>query len=116
VDDGRVDSIGVRGDTRHVDRASDGPENRDGEVRRAVGNDTHGDKHDHQVDEDSGIRKPAKLLKCSHLSQKELNPNVSPYHPIKRTVTYTATGPYDTANSIAQLEFGYLGDRLTVAD
>ena len=51
----RIDSIGVRCNTCHIHRAPNRAEHRDREVRRAVGDDSHRDEHDHEVDEDGGV-------------------------------------------------------------
>ena len=56
--------------------------------RRRVRGDTHGDKHDQEIDPDGEIGEPSEFLQRSDLAQKE-----------------AGEGPDETADRVAQLEF-----------
>ena len=77
MNDGRIDSVCIRRDTCNVYCTADRTENRDGIVGSTVSYDTHGDEHDHQIDKDSCVCKPAELLERPHLSEEELNMDVN---------------------------------------
>ena len=60
------------------------------EIRLGVCGYRHGDDHDENVHEDSGIGKPAKLLQCSDLAKHHTNDDENDY-----------------TNDVAEFEFGY---------
>lgn len=86
------------GDQLRIDAVT-GRRGRGGEQRRGVSGRTHGDEHDNQVDEDSQVGQPAELLEGSDLAQEE-----------------TGQSPHQTADGVAELELGGLGEGLTVGD
>ena len=68
-------------------------------VWRAVRDGAHGDGHERQIGPDSGVGKPSKLLQGANLADSE-----------------AANGPTQTADGIAELELGNLGNGLSITD
>lgn len=64
-----------------------------------MGGCTHGDEHDDQVDEHGQVGQPAELLQSADLAQEEAGQR-----------------PDETADGVAELELGCLGQGLAVGD
>ena len=98
--DGGIDARDwIGGDIGRQGGAAGRAEGRNGKVRRAVGNDPHGDEHDHQVHPDGRVREPAILGQRPHLTDAEAH-----------------DAPQQTADGITQFELRDLRNGLSVAD
>lgn len=72
---------------------------RGGVQRRRIGGSTHGNEHDGQVNEDSGVGQPAELLQRPNLTQGK-----------------AGQGPHETAHGVTELELGCLRQRFSIGD
>jgi hypothetical protein len=99
VNDRWIISVRIRCDGGQINCRSSRPKNRNRIVRRAMCHHAHADEHDHEIEENRSVGQDPKFLECADLTDTKANER-----------------PNETADGIAEFEFGDLGKGLAVAD